>query len=154
MAAGGFNPRYTNAEDYALWLQVATVAPIARVAKVLAFYHFHGAAQASANHARAALQLWQAQREFLASHPQTVSQLERTQAATLSHGTLMQRGFERYWARDLEGARCIFRVVMRHGYGTPHQWLYMLPSWLPLSWHQAALRLFERLTGRCNGGKT
>ena len=108
MAAGGFNPRYANAEDYALWLQVATVAPIARVAEVLAFYHFHGAAQASAYHARAALQLWQAQHEFLARHPQAVNQLGHNVAAMLTHGTLMQRGFERYWARDLEGARCIF----------------------------------------------
>ncbi|MEO6146112.1 MAG: glycosyltransferase, partial [Sulfuriferula sp.] len=122
MAAGGFNPHYANAEDYALWLQVATVAPIARVGEVLAFYHFHGAAQASANLARAALQLWQAQREFLASHPQAVNQLGHNQAAMLSHGTLMQRGFERYWARDIESARRIFRVVMRHGYGAPHQW--------------------------------
>ena len=151
MAAGGFNPHYANAEDYALWLQVATVAPIARVGEVLAFYHFHGAAQASANHARAALQLWQAQREFLASHPQNVSQIGRDQAATLSHGTLMQHGFERYWARDLEGAQHIFRTVMRYGYGAPRKWLYMLPSWLPLSWHQTMLQLFERLTGRRNG---
>jgi hypothetical protein len=150
MAAGGFNPRYINAEDYALWLQVATVAEIARVTEVLAFYHFHGEEQASANHTRAALQLWQAQRDFLASHPEALNQLGRTKARKLSHGTLMQRGFERYWARDLEGARRIFRVVMRHAYGAPHQWLYMLPSWLPLSWHQAALQL-ERLTTRGNG---
>ncbi|WP_413438375.1 glycosyltransferase family 2 protein [Sulfuriferula sp. GW1] len=151
VAAGGFNPLYTNAEDYALWLQVATVAPIARVAEVLAFYHFHGAAQASANHARAALQLWRAQREFIASHPQAISQIGSGQAAILSHGTLMQHGFECYWARDLDGARRIFRTVMRHGYGAPRKWLYMLPSWLPLSWHATALRLFERLMGQRNG---
>lgn len=141
MATGGFNPRYSHAEDFALWLQLACAAPITRVAEVLAFYHFHGATQASANHARAALQLWQVQRDYLAAHPQVQQQLGRACVARLSHGSLLERAYVSYWARDLPTARTLFRRVMRHGYGSLRDWKYMLPALLPLRWHQALLHL-------------
>lgn len=142
-AAGGFNPRYSHAEDFALWLQIASVAPIIQVADVLAFYHFHGAAQASANRAHAALQLWQAQRDYIARHPHVVQQLGRPALARLTHGTLLERGYVSYWARDLATARSLFRRVMRHGYGGLRDWKYMLPALLPLRWQQALLRLTD-----------
>lgn len=140
-AAGGFNPRYSHAEDFALWLQIATQAPIVRVADVLAYYHFHGASQASANHARAALQLWQAQHDYLATHPAMAQRLGRDTLARLTHGAVLERAYVSYWARDLTTARSLFRHVMRHGYGSLRDWKYMLPALLPLRWHQALLRL-------------
>ena len=140
-AAGGFNPRYSHAEDFALWLQIACHAPIVRVANVLAFYHFHGVAQASANHARAALQLWQAQRNYIAGHPDEIRQLKRTTLAQLTNGTLLERAYASYWARDLGTARTLFRHIMRQGYGNARDWKYMLPALLPLGWHQALLRI-------------
>ena len=139
--AGGFNPRYSHAEDFALWLQIASHAPIVRVSDVLAFYHFHGMAQASANRARAALQLWQAQQDYIAEHPAEMQQLKRTTQAQLTHGTLLDRAYASYWARDLGTARTLFRHVMRHGYGSARDWKYMLPSLLPLGCHQALLRM-------------
>lgn len=140
-AAGGFNPRYSHAEDFALWLQIATQAPIVRVAEVLAYYHFHGGTQASANHARAALQLWQAQHDYIVAHPALAQRLGRDTLARLTHGTLLERAYVSYWARDLTTARSLFRHVMRHRYGTARDWKYMLPALLPLRWHQALLRL-------------
>jgi glycosyltransferase involved in cell wall biosynthesis len=140
-AAGGFNPRYSHAEDFALWLQIATQAPIVRVAEVLAYYHFHGGAQASANHARAALQLWQAQHDYIAAHPTLAQRLGRDTLARLTHGAVLERAYVSYWARDLTTARSLFRHAMRHGYGSLRDWKYMLPALLPLRWHQAALRL-------------
>lgn len=142
-AVGGFNARYSHAEDFALWLQIAGGARIARVAEVLAFYHFHGAAQASANHARAALQLWQAQRDYIAQYPDVTDALGRATLARLTHGVLLERAYVSYWARDLPTARSLFRRVMRHGYGGLHDWKYMLPALLPLGWHQALLRLTD-----------
>ncbi|HAN56206.1 MAG TPA: glycosyl transferase [Betaproteobacteria bacterium] len=139
--ASGFNPRYSHAEDFALWLQIATQAPITRVADVLAYYHFHGSAQASANHARAALQLWQAQHDYVAAHPAMAKRLGRDTLARLTHGAVLERAYVSYWARDLVTARSLFRHVMRHGYGNAHDWKYMLPALLPLRWHQALLRL-------------
>ena len=144
LAANGFDPALKNAEDYALWLNVATTAPIVRVPEVLAFYHFHGAAQASADHARAALQFWQAQRHYLAAHPAFQDQLGRDRVRALTTGELLKRGYACYWQRDLPAARRIFRVVMQQGYGTLYDWKYMLPAWLPESWHRGLIGLRDQ----------
>lgn len=136
LAANGFDPTLTNAEDYALWLNVATTAPIVRVPEVLAFYHFHGGAQASTDHARAALQHWQAQQQYLARHPDFIDALGAAHVRTLTSGELLKRGYACYWQRKLPAARQIFRAVMKQGYGTLSDWKYMLPAWLPESWHR------------------
>jgi glycosyltransferase involved in cell wall biosynthesis len=134
--ANGFDPSLKNAEDYALWLRVATTAPIVRVPEVLAYYHFHGGAQASGDHARAALQHWQAQRHFLAAQHEFGATLSASRIRSLTLGELLKRGYECYWRRDLAAARLIFRTVMKQGYGTLADWKYMLPAWLPESWHR------------------
>ena len=149
VAAGGFNPRYTNAEDYALWLQIATVAPIARVAEVLAFYHFHSGTQASANLARAALQFFEAQQSFLCAHPGFTHKLGWAMRRHLTYGALLKSGYECYWKRDLPAARIIFRHVMLAGYGSLRDWKYMLPALLPLAWHQRMVH-FKDATGRAS----
>jgi glycosyltransferase involved in cell wall biosynthesis len=136
LAARGFDRALNNAEDYALWLRVATTAPIIRVPEVLAFYHFHGGEQASGDHARAALQHWRVQQEYLASHPELGAVLGKSRARELTIGELLERGYACYWKRDLPAARQIFRAVMRNGYGTLQDWKYMLPAWLPESWHR------------------
>lgn len=136
LAAGGFNRILRNAEDFALWLRVAMTAPIIRVPEVLAFYHFHGGVQASSDRARAALQHWHAQQEYLASHPELGKVLGKSRIRELSTGEMLKRGYECYWKRDLPSARRIFRAVMKRGYGTLRDWKYMLPSWLPEAWHR------------------
>ncbi|MCA1925389.1 MAG: glycosyltransferase [Thiobacillus sp.] len=138
-AAGGFDPMLTHAEDYALWLRLALAAPIVRVPEVLACYHFHGVAQASANRGRAALQFWRAQRRFLAQHRQLAAALGARRARALTTGELLRKGYECYWQRDLAAARAIFRVVMQQAYGTLRDWRYMLPAWLPESWHRGLI---------------
>lgn len=143
MLAGGFDPRLKNAEDYALWLEIAGTNPIVRVPEVLAFYHFHSGAQASANRARAALQLLGAQRAYLARHPHFLSQLGLSRQREILYGNLLRTGLDCYWKRDLEAARPIFRTVMRNGFGTPSDWKYMLPALMPLKLHQALLSAFE-----------
>ncbi|HRK79301.1 MAG: glycosyl transferase [Hydrogenophilales bacterium 17-64-11] len=144
LAAGGFDPALKNAEDYALWLRVATTAPIVRVPEVLAFYHFHGGEQASGDHARAALQHYQAQLKYLAAHPALGSALGESRIRELTAGELLKRGYARYWQRDLPAARRIFRTVMKQGYGTLRDWKYMLPALLPLPLHRALLRRMAR----------
>jgi glycosyltransferase involved in cell wall biosynthesis len=144
LAAGGFDRTLKNAEDYALWLRVATTAPIIRVPEVLAFYHFHGGEQASGDHARAALQHWQVQQEYLAGHPELGTVLGKSRARELMIGALLARGYACYWQRDLPAARKIFRAVMKQVYGTLTDWKYMLPAWLPLSWHQRLIGLRNR----------
>ena len=144
LAANGFDSALKNAEDFALWLRVATTAPIVRVPEVLAFYHFHGGSQASGNHARAALQHWQVQRDYLASHPAFGAALGHARIRALTAGELLRQGYAAYWRRDLPAARAIFRAVMKQGYGTLADWTYMLPAWLPETWHRWLIGLRDR----------
>ena len=136
LAAKGFDSGLKNAEDFALWLRVAIAAAIVRVPKVMAFYHLHDGAQASDDHARAALQHWQAQCTYLDDNPALAAQLGHTRIRKLTLGVLLEQAYARYWKRDLKAARQIFRTVMKQGYGTLRDWKYMLPAWLPESWHQ------------------
>lgn len=138
--AGGFDSTLSNAEDFALWLRVAIAAPIIRVPEVLAYYHFHGFGQASANRARAALQLLYAQQKFLAEYPDFSTLVGPDRIRELTLGELLQRGYAFYWQRDLPAARTVFRAVMKQGHGTFTDWLRMLPAWLPLSMHQWLVR--------------
>jgi GT2 family glycosyltransferase len=144
LEANGFDPALKNAEDFALWLRVATAAPIVRVPEVLVYYHFHGGGQASGDHARAALQHWQVQRQYLAAHPELGATLGASRIRTLTSGELLKRGYECYWRRDLAAARLLFRTVMKQGYGTLADWKYMLPAWLPESWHRRLIGQRDR----------
>ncbi|MEX1165669.1 MAG: glycosyltransferase [Hydrogenophaga sp.] len=143
-AAGGFDPALKNAEDYALWLRIATTAPIVKVPEVLAFYHFHGTAQASSNKARAALHHLHAQQHYLTQNPDFFAALGKSRARELMLGELLRCGYACYWDRDLAASRQIFREVMKQGYGTLNDWKYMLPAWLPLSWHQRLIGLRDK----------
>jgi len=144
-AAGGFDVHLKNAEDFALWLEIATGAPIVRVAKVLAYYHFHEGTQASANRGRAALHHLKAQVGYLARHPEFGRRLGKTRVRKLLYGELLNRGYECYWDGDLSAARLIFRVTMKHCYGTLKDWKYMLPTLLPVSWHRQLITFVEKL---------
>lgn len=141
LAAGGFNPALKNAEDYALWLEIAATEPVLRVPEVLAFYHFHGGEQASANRERAAFHLLHAQEQYLRQHPDFASQLGRARKRELLYGGLLRTGFDCYWKRDLPAARAVFRRIMRAGYGKPADWAYMLPALLPEPLHRVLLQL-------------
>lgn len=141
LAAGGFNPALKNAEDYALWLEIAGTAPVLRVPEVLAFYHFHGGEQASANRQRAAFHLLHAQEQYLRQHPDFASQLGWPRKRELLYGGLLRTGFDCYWKRDLPAARAVFRRIMRAGYGKPADWAYMLPALLPEPLHRVLLQL-------------
>jgi len=139
--AGGFDPRLKNAEDYALWLEIAGTTAIVRVPEVLSYYHFHGGEQASGNRVRAALQFLAAQQGYLTRHPDYAAQLGRARYRQLLYGNLLQEGYKSYWKRDLPAARTVFHRVMCSGYGCARDWLYMLPALLPLPLHQALIRL-------------
>lgn len=136
LLAAGFEVDLSHAEDYLLWLELGAHHPLCRVPRVLAHYHFHDGPQASRQHLRATLQLFEAQARYLARHPEFVA---RTGAGTLREimlTGLRRRAFERYWARDLDTARPLFRKLMRERHRTARDWLYMLPSLLPARVHR------------------
>ena len=142
--AGGFDESLSNAEDYQLWLRIASRYEVTRVPEVLAFYHFHEGPQATKNKARAARDNWLVKKEFLRTYPELADHLGQSRIRQLVHGMLLKRGYECYWARDLDSARRIFRLVMSTGYGTLSDWKYMLPALLPLSLHRNLICLLER----------
>lgn len=140
--AGGFLDSLDNAEDYHLWLEVATTAPIVRVAEVLAYYHFHDATtqKSLAAPAQAALNHVMALQFFLADHADLGRRLGRRTIRRLTYGHLLQKAYELYWRRNLPAARTLFRRVMRGGYGNISDWKYMLLSLLPEAWHRALIK--------------
>jgi glycosyltransferase involved in cell wall biosynthesis len=140
---GGFSEKWRTCEDFAFWIRAATRHRLVRVPKALAFYRHHPG-QMTRDRVRMALDHWAVQLEFLSANPAIAKALGRRGVRRLTHGLLMQRGFERYWAGDLAGSRRIFRRVLARGYGSLREWRYMLPSLLPLSWHAA---LLDRLRG-------
>lgn len=142
-SAGGFNRTLKNAEDYALWLEIAAKAPIVRVPEVLAYYHFHGAGQASSNKPRAVEHLLTAQQAYVRTHPDFARRVGRAELRRLMYDNVLRAGFDCYWKRELVAARAIFRRAMRARYGSPRDWLYMLPALLPLAAHSRLIRFFE-----------
>lgn len=142
-AVGWFDTRLRYAEDFLLWLNIAHDKPVSRVPAVLAYYHHHGDAQASANKAEAALQHLLAQEIFLDTHPSVRRTLGKEKVVSATYGELLHRGYLLYWKRDLLAARRIFRAVMKSGYGKRKDWKYMLPALLPESWHRTLIHLAE-----------
>ncbi len=142
--AGGFDTTLAIAEDFLLWLRIALTGRILRVPEVLAYYHFHGEAQATSKADQMALQLLRAKRIFLDDHPEITTQIGPAKIRTLTLRPLLQQGYECYWKRDLSSARRIFREVMKNGYGKLNDWKYMLPSLLPLTWHRWIIKKLSK----------
>lgn len=149
--AGGFDTRFAYAEDFGLWLRVATSARIIRVPEVLAFYHHHDGPRATRDSVRAASQLRAAQRDFLRQHPSVTRALGRRNIRKIVDGEMLRRGMEAYWARDLETAHAIFRMVLRSIYLEPRTLRYVLPALLPRSAYRG---LVSRIDGRRDENRT
>jgi glycosyltransferase involved in cell wall biosynthesis len=142
-SVGGFNPRFAIGEDFLLWLEIATSHPIVRIPEVLAYYHHHGGQQVTKSKVQVALTTAEVQKHFLSSHPEIARTLGHKKTRRAIYGTLLDRGYAYYWRRDLVPARTIFRRVMKSGYGTLKDWLYMLPSLIPLILHRKLIQIFE-----------
>ena len=142
--SGGFDESFDSCEDFDLWLRLGTIHRLVRVPHVLAYYHHHGSDQITGNRSRMALNHWRVQQKYLRANPAVRAKLGKDRVRYLTEGELLRRGYENYWKRDLATARIIFRTVMNQGYGTLNDWKYMLPSWLPESWHRLLIRATER----------
>lgn len=143
--ARGFDESLAIAEDYLLWLEIASYHPIIRVPEAIAFYHHHSGVQATNNTIRAAKQTLEAKTKFLVRHPDMAANIGRNRIRKLLYGELLAQGYQFYWQRDIETARAIFRRVMRAGYGSISDWTYMLPSLLPVSIHRKLLKIFSKI---------
>ena len=142
--AGCFDETLDSCMDFDLWLRIGTTHQLLRVPHVLAYYHHHDGNQITRNRSRTALNHSRVQQKFLQANPAFVSTLGKARIRELTTGELLKRGYECYWQRDLPAARNIFRAVMKQGYGTLSDWKYMLPAWLPESWHRWLLEKRDR----------
>jgi glycosyltransferase involved in cell wall biosynthesis len=142
--AGGFDGSLSSCEDYDLWLRLGTVHRLVRVPRVLAFYHHHGGDRVTTDKAREALNHLTVQERYLQGNPEAMKQLGSRRIRELTVGGLLQRGYGAYWKRDLPAARTIFRTVMAQGYGGLKDSIYMMPAWLPESWHHLLLSLWDK----------
>ncbi|MDO6524834.1 glycosyltransferase family 2 protein [Motilimonas sp. 1_MG-2023] len=138
---GMFNTHYRTCEDFALWLRLTLNRDIVRVPEVLAYYVHHSHGQQTDNRAQILLDHFQIQQDYFKQHPELVNELGQGQLTQLSEGHLYTQAMTAYWQGDLNAARQVFRQLMKRRYGKIKQWLYMLPSWLPIRLHQQLLAL-------------
>ena len=136
---GGFDSGFNTSEDFDLWLRMGLSTRLLLVPKVMAYYQHHAGERLTSDPVRMALDHLKAQQKFLRAHGALVAPLGQRRIRELTIGSLLHRGYVAYWRRDLQAARTIFREVTRHGYGGPKDWFYMLPAWLPESWHRLLL---------------
>lgn len=141
--AGGFDESLITSEDFLLWLKIGIKHSIHLVPEVLSYYHFHHGEQATKDVGRTAINHWLAQELFLKNHPAFKTKLGPKRIASLMHGTLLHRGYECYWKRDLKTARKIFKFITKTGYGSLSDLKYMLPAFLPLSLHSALVKKMD-----------
>lgn len=144
--AGCFDETFSSCMDHDLWLRLGTVHRLVRVPRVLAYYYHHGGGgQITRNRARMAINHWRVQQKYLKANLSVLGTLGGgKRIRQLTSGELLHRGYDCYWKRDLPAARRIFRAVMNQGYGTCADWKYMLPAWLPESWHCWLIGLRDR----------
>lgn len=151
--AGYFDERYPTSEDFLFWLKIACKNRIYRLPEVLAFYHHHDRPRATDDALRMARNHWLVQREFLKANPDIGRALGARQVRALTDGQLLKNAYTCYWKRDLRAAQQLFRLVAKSGYGTPHDWRYLLPSFLPAGLYSLLIRSIDRsVRKRLNDG--
>ncbi len=134
----GFDCRYPPAEDYHLWLRLAIRCRFRRVPKVMAYYRRHPAQQ-TADHYRPTLQRWRMLRDFVRDHRRALRHLPNEQLLAWIDGLFRREGYAAYWRGDLPTARRCFRRMVRMGQAGPGDLKAVLPSLLPLAWHERLL---------------
>lgn len=144
VATGGFDRQFVVGEDFLLWLEIACFNTIRLVPRVLAYYHHHEGPQASRNRARAALQLLEVQEAFLQRHPGLEKEIGKARVSNITLGTLLKRGYDAYWKRDLKTAQKIFRHSFLKGGWKWRDLKYLLLAMLPLSIYLAILATTEK----------
>ena len=130
-AAGGFDTNFATCMDYDLWLRIATSRAIVRVPEVLAYYRHHERGQITSKQWRQAENVWLVKKKFVASSPQLVDRIPRKRLEDLIDGSLLRRGYDCYWRRDLTSARRIFRKSLWAGGWKLRDLKYLLPALLP-----------------------
>ncbi len=139
-SAGGFDPRFSVAEDYLMWLRMATSGRLIRVPELLASYHHDGTRpQATGNVVRVVRQTRAALQEFLDEHPQIRCRLGKLQTREVLYRQGLSCAYDALWSRDLASAQSLFRDCLVAGYLKPIDLKYALPAVLPHTLYRAII---------------
>lgn len=141
---GGFDLDLPTCMDYDLWLRIGVARPIRLVPEVLAFYRHHQSGQITSTQWRQARNSWLVKRKFVLQHPQLVRHLSRHELKDLIDGSLLRRGYDNFWRRDLESAQRIFRMSLARGGWRAKDLVYLLPSLLPPALYRRVVRSRDR----------
>ena len=143
-SVGQFDETLTSCMDYDLWLKIGTRFNITLVPTVLSYYRHHSNEQITKNAIRIATNHFTVQNNYLTNNPNLAKTLGKIKSRELTIGGLLKNAYIAYWQRDLHSARHLFRLVMRHRYGSAKDWLYMLPSLLPYWLHLKLLTVRDQ----------
>lgn len=145
LAAGGFDQRFAVAEDYLLWLRMATAGRLIKVPQMLAHYHHDSTRpQATGNILRVVRQTRGAMRAFLAEQPAIRRRLGRRRERELLHRQGLTCAYDALWSRDLDSAQPLFRACLAVGFVTLKDLRFALPALLPASIYRALVRSRDR----------
>ncbi|MBN1344652.1 MAG: glycosyltransferase [Phycisphaerae bacterium] len=135
---GGFDRRFPPAEDYHLWLRLATRCRFRRVPKVMAYYRRHPNQQ-TADHYRPTLKRWRMLRDFVETHRSHLRHIPREELSDWVNDVFRREGYAAYSRWDLSTARRCFRRMAGMGRCRLDDLKVVLPSFLPLRLHQHLL---------------
>jgi glycosyltransferase involved in cell wall biosynthesis len=140
----GFDLDLPTCMDYDLWLRIGVARQIRLVPEVLAFYRHHQSGQITSTQWRQARNSWLVKRKFVRQHPHLVQHLSRPELRDLIDGSLLRRGYDNFWRRDLDSAQRIFRMSLLKGGWRPKDLVYLLPSLLPPGLYRKVVRSRDR----------
>ena len=93
---------------------------------------------------RQARNSWLVKRKFVRQHPRLVRHLSQSELKDLIDGSLLRRGYDNFWRRDLESAQRIFRMSLVKGGWRAKDLVYLLPSLLPPGLYRRVVRSRDR----------
>lgn len=147
-AAGGFDQRFAVAEDYLMWLRMATAGRLIKVPQLLAYYHHDSARpQATGNVLRVVRQTRAAIHAFLGEQPAIRQRLGRARERELLYGQGLTCAYDALWSRDVESAQALWRDCLKGAFVKPRDLKYALPALLPVPLYRRLMRARDARTG-------
>lgn len=149
LAAGGFDQRFSVAEDYLMWLRIATAGRLIKVPQLLAFYHHDSARpQATGNILRVVRQTRAALRAFLDEQPAVRQRLGRHREREVLYRQGLTCAYDALWSRDLESAQALWRDCLRGAFVNLRDLKYALPAVLPTPLYRRLMRARDARAAR------
>jgi hypothetical protein len=140
--AGGFRTKLATSMDYDLWLRIAARRRVVRVDEVLAYYRFHQEGQISSQPWRQVINGWRIKQDFLEANSQLAALLSAESKVECLNRSLIRRGFQFYWQRDLKSAQQTFRFAFRKRLFGVRDLRYVLPALLPYPVYSRLVHFF------------